>query len=78
MMAGSRGLPSGTEIFRFDRAIKVDGKILSEGYIGLQSESHLVEFRNVRLMELKGCMDPKAANHKPYYVARDDSRCVKH
>jgi len=62
---------------RFDPAIKVDGKILSEGYIGLQSESHPVEFRNVRLLELKGCMDPKAANYRAYYVARDDSRCVK-
>jgi hypothetical protein len=62
---------------RFDPAIKVDGKILSEGYIGLQSESHPVEFRNIRLLVLKGCMDPKAANYKPYYVARDDAKCVK-
>ena len=62
---------------RFDPAIKVDGKVLTEGYIGLQSESHPVEFRNVRLLELKGCMDPKAANYKSYYVARDDARCAQ-
>ncbi len=61
---------------RFDPAIKVDGKVLSEGYIGLQSESHPVEFRNVRLLELKGCMDRKASNYKSYYVERDDARCV--
>ena len=61
---------------RFDPAVKVDGKVLSEGYIGLQSESHPVEFRNVRMLELKGCMDPKAANYKTYFVARDDARCV--
>ena len=61
---------------RFDPAVKVDGKVLSDGYIGLQSESHPVEFRNVRLLELKGCMDPKAANYKLHFVARDDGRCV--
>jgi len=62
---------------RFDPAVKVDGTVLSEGYIGLQSESHPVEFRNVRLLELKGCMDPKAGNYKSYFVARDDSRWVQ-
>lgn len=36
----------------YDPAIKIDGKLLSEGYIGLQSESHPVEFRNVRLLDL--------------------------
>jgi hypothetical protein len=61
---------------RFDPAIKVDGKVLSEGYIGLQSESHPVEFRNVRLLELRGCMDPKAANYKSYFVAADVSACL--
>ena len=37
---------------RFNPAVKVDGKLLSEGYIGLQSESHPVEFRNIRLLPL--------------------------
>jgi hypothetical protein len=60
---------------RFDPAVKVDGKVLSEGYIGLQSESHPVEFRNIRLLELKGCMDRKAKNFKTYFVARDDGSC---
>ena len=60
---------------RFDPAVKVDGKVLTEGYIGLQSESHPVEFRNIRLLELKGCMDSKAKNFKSYFVARDDASC---
>ena len=61
---------------RFDPAVKMDGKILSEGYIGLQSESHPVEFRKVRLLQLKGCMNPKAKNYKPYFVERDEGACV--
>ncbi len=30
-----------------------DGKLLKEGYIALQSESHPIEFRNIKLLELK-------------------------
>ena len=59
----------------FDPAIKKDGTLLSDGYIGLQSESQPVEFRNVELLNLSGCMNPKATNYKSYYVNRDDSGC---
>jgi hypothetical protein len=59
----------------FDPAIKQDGKLLNDGYIGLQSESHPVDFRNIKLLNLSGCMDPKAANFKSYYVHRDDTKC---
>ena len=51
-------------------------KIISEGYIALQGESHPVEFRKVELLDLKGCTDPKALNYKSYYVKSDNSRCV--
>jgi hypothetical protein len=60
----------------FDPAIKQDGKLLAEGYIGLQAESQPVEFRNVRLLNLSGCMDPKSSSYKSYYVHRDDSKCI--
>lgn len=36
----------------FDPKEKVDGKLLSEGYISLQSESHPIEFRKVELVDL--------------------------
>jgi hypothetical protein len=51
-------------------------KIISEGYIALQGESHPVEFRKVELLELKGCTDPKALNYKSYYIKSDNSRCI--
>ena len=60
----------------FDPAIKKDGTVLSEGYIALQSESQPVEFRKVELLNLSGCMDPKASNYKSYYVHREDGNCV--
>jgi hypothetical protein len=37
---------------RFDPAIKIDGKPLIEGYIGLQSEGQGVEFREIKIKEL--------------------------
>lgn len=59
----------------FDPAIKKDGTLLTEGYIGLQSESQPVEFRNIELLNLSGCMDPKSPRYKAYFVHRDDSKC---
>jgi len=56
-------------------AVKQDGKHLTEGYIALQSESHPVEFRRVELLNLKGCMNPSAANYKKYYVQNDPGSC---
>jgi Domain of Unknown Function (DUF1080) len=62
----------------FDPAIKKDGTVLSEGYIGLQAESQPVEFRNIRLLNLAGCMDPSSPAFRSYFVHRDDSRCSAH
>ncbi len=61
---------------RFDPAVKIDGKPLTDGYIGLQSESHPVEFRNVRLLNLKGCMDRRATNYEAHFVAPDAAACI--
>jgi hypothetical protein len=43
----------GGSVSNHDPAVKHDGKVLTEGYISLQSESHPVEFRKVELMELR-------------------------
>jgi 3-keto-disaccharide hydrolase len=59
----------------FDPAIKKDGTLLERGYIGLQAESQPVEFRNVRLLNLSGCMNPASAAYRAYFVHRDDTRC---
>jgi hypothetical protein len=44
----------GPVVNRFDPAQKPDGKILSSGYIALQSEGQPVDFRNIRLKDLSG------------------------
>ena len=56
--------------------ISKEGNTLTEGYIALQSESHPIDFRNIELLDLVGCMDPKALNYRTYFVKADNSRCV--
>ena len=44
----------------YDPKEKTDGKLLNEGYISLQSESHPIEFRKVELFDLASVAnDPK-------------------
>lgn len=66
----------GGNVSGHDASLLVNGKLLDHGSISLQSESHPVEFRKVEILDLKGCMDPKAANYKSYYVKADNSLCT--
>ena len=60
---------------RFDPAVKVDGTLLTEGYIAIQGESHPTEFRKIELLNLSGCMDPKSPKYKSYYVHQGEGAC---
>ncbi|WP_248723684.1 DUF1080 domain-containing protein [Seonamhaeicola sp. ML3] len=51
------------------------GTILTEGYIALQAESSPIDFKNIKLLDLCGCMDPKAKNYKSYYVKDEPESC---
>jgi hypothetical protein len=55
---------------------KIDGTLLTGGYIALQSESQPVEFRNIELLNLEGCGDPKALNYKSYFVKHNNALCT--
>jgi hypothetical protein len=65
----------GGNVGNHDPAVKKDGTLLNSGYISLQSESHPIEFRKVELLNLTGCMDPKALNYRVHHVNRDDTQC---
>jgi 3-keto-disaccharide hydrolase len=43
----------GGAVDNYDESVKINGKSLSEGYISLQSESHPIQFRTVKLKKLK-------------------------
>ncbi|MEJ2113007.1 MAG: DUF1080 domain-containing protein [Flavobacteriaceae bacterium] len=52
-----------------------DEEPLTKGYIALQAESHPIDFKNVELLNLCGCMDKEAKNYKSYYIKADNSKC---
>ncbi|MES2776440.1 MAG: DUF1080 domain-containing protein [Bacteroidota bacterium] len=51
------------------------GSRLTEGYIALQAESQPIDFKNLKLLDLVGCMDTKASNYKSYFIKADNSKC---
>ena len=65
----------GGNVIHFDPAHKRDGEVLTAGSISLQSESHPVDFRKVELLNLSGCLDPKASNYKQYVVHDAPGAC---
>ncbi|WP_282160219.1 3-keto-disaccharide hydrolase [Ulvibacterium marinum] len=60
----------------FDPKIKKDGQLLKEGLIALQSEGQPIDFKNIKIKNLKGCMDPKAKNFGKHYIKADNKKCV--
>ncbi|PWJ56671.1 uncharacterized protein DUF1080 [Dyadobacter jejuensis] len=55
--------------------LKKDNSPLSTGHIALQAESHPIDFKNIELLNLEGCMNPEAINYKPYYIKSDPASC---
>jgi len=66
----------GGVVDNYDPDFKEDGKRLMSGFIGLQSESHPIEFRKVELLSLAGCTDPSARNFEPHYVHSRPGDCI--
>ncbi len=65
----------GGVVERYDPVFKPDGKLLTEGFLALQSEGQPIDFRNIRLLNLEGCMDPNALNYKKYYIKSKPLDC---
>ncbi|GAA3963348.1 DUF1080 domain-containing protein [Pedobacter ginsengiterrae] len=54
----------GGSVTNYDPKVKVDGKPLTSGYISLQSESHPIEFKTVKLFNLEAYMKDKTKLNK--------------
>lgn len=61
---------------RYDSKIKIDGKLLFEGFIALQSEGQPIDFKNIKIKNLKGCMDPKATNYSKNFISEENDSCA--
>lgn len=66
----------GGVVANFDPAIKIDGKALTDGFIAMQSEGQEVDFRNIRILDLEGCADPKSAKYKKYFLKSNPLKCL--
>jgi hypothetical protein len=58
-----------------DPAVKIDGTPMASGYISIQAETAPADFRKIELLNLEGCMDPKASNFKAYFVKSNPKMC---
>lgn len=65
----------GGVVERYDPKFKPDGKLLTEGFIALQSEGQPIDFKDIWLLNLEGCMDPNALNYKDYYIKSKPVDC---
>ena len=65
----------GGNVAPVDPAIKVDGTMLTGGYISLQAETAPADFRKVEIVNLEGCTDPRASNYKSYIVKSNPAMC---
>jgi hypothetical protein len=66
----------GGVVANFDPKAKPDGELISGGYLALQSESHPIDVRKIELLDLEGCMDPKAKNYRKYFVHSMPKSCT--
>ena len=55
--------------------ISKDGTVIEEGYIALQAESHPIDFKNIKLLNLCGCQDRNAKNYKNYFTCHQEPDC---
>ena len=60
----------------YDPDVKEYGAPLPSGYIAFQMETHPTDFKIIKVLPLKGCMDANAANYKSYYVVDDPDSCL--
>ena len=65
----------GGNVSPVDPAVKVDGTPLTGGFIALQAETAPIDFRKIELLNLEGCMDPKAPTYKKYFVKPNPAKC---
>lgn len=60
---------------RYDPKIKQDGKLLTTGFIAMQSEGQPIDFRKVEILNLEGCMNPKSKKYRRYFVKSNPAKC---
>ena len=66
----------GGMVDRYNPEIKKDRKLLKKGFMALQSEGQPIDFRRIKIRNLKGCMNPKAVNYGNHFIKSDTGSCI--
>ena len=77
-----RHFVNGEEVLSYEKPILDGGQYhddpeykLASGYLALQSESHPIDFRQVRILNLAGCTNPAAKNFQPWAITQSPGAC---
>ena len=65
----------GGNVSPVDPAVKVDGTMLTGGYISIQAETAPIDFRKIELLNLEGCMDESSPRYRPHFVKANPAAC---
>ena len=66
----------GGNVAPVDPGVKVDGTPMEGGFISIQAETAPTDFRKIELLDLEGCMDPKASNYRAYVIKPKAGACT--
>ena len=72
----SRPQMGGGNVAPVDPTVKVDGTPMEGGFISIQAETAPTDFRKIELLDLEGCMDPKASNYRAYVIKPKAGACT--
>jgi hypothetical protein len=65
----------GGAVSNFDPAVKIDGTLLTGGYISIQAETAPADFRKIELLNHEGSMDQAASSYKSHFVKSNPAMC---
>jgi hypothetical protein len=65
----------GGNVAPVDPAVKIDGTMLTGGYISIQAETAPADFRKIELLNLEGCMDQRSPSYRAYFVKANPALC---
>src|SRR6185369_4355847 len=65
----------GGNVAPVDPAVKIDGTMLTGGYISIQAETAPADFRKIELLNLEGCMDQRSPSYRAYFMKANPALC---
>ena len=51
------------------------GLPMTDGYLAIQAESTPWKFKTIKVLDLEGCMDPKFATYRSYFIKSNPAAC---